>query len=162
MYRAHPLTRAVMDSYRRGDIGRLRLIRTSFCYRTTKVASNIRFDAALEGGALMDIGCYCIDFSRLFAGEEPAAVACVGHRHETGVDQLAVGTMIFPSGVLASFVCGMTTQANNAAYLCGDEGYIEVPIPWKPPQRGATFSVVRATPPRMDQAGIEATKSVPN
>jgi hypothetical protein len=53
-------------------------------------------------------------------------------------------------------------QANNAAYICGDEGYIEVPIPWKPPERGAAYSVVRATPPRMDAARLEAAKSQPN
>jgi hypothetical protein len=70
--------------------------------------------------------------------------------------------MVYPSGVVASFTCGMGVQANNAAYICGDEGYIEVPIPWKPPQEGATYSVVRATPPRMDQPGLSATATVPN
>src|SRR5207302_3086127 len=123
MYRAHPLTGAVMEACRRGDIGRLQLIRTSFCYRTSKVAGNIRFDPMLQGGGLMDIGCYCIDFSRLFAGEDPTAISCVARRYESGVDHVAAGTMLFPSGVIASFVCGMSVQANNAAYLCGDEGY---------------------------------------
>jgi predicted dehydrogenase len=162
MYRAHPLTHAVIESYHRGDIGRPQLIRTSFCYRTSKVAGNIRFDPQLQGGGLMDIGCYCIDFSRLFAAEEPSAISCVARRHKSGVDHVAAGTMVFPSGVIASFVCGMSLQADNAAYLCGDEAYIEVPIPWKPPTNGATFSVIRATPPRMDQPGLEATRSVAN
>jgi xylose dehydrogenase (NAD/NADP) len=163
MYRAHPLTKAIMDVIRAGEIGTLQLIRTSFCYRTSKVAGNIRFDPKLAGGALMDIGCYCINFSRLFAGEEPAAMSAVGRLHSSGVDQLAAGTMAFPSGIIASFTCGMSVQSNNAAYLCGDNGYVEVPVPWKPPEWGATFSVVRATPPRMDQpAGIDASKSRPN
>lgn len=162
MYRAHPLTHAVMDSLRRGDIGELQLIRTSFCYRTSKVDGNIRFDPSLAGGALMDIGCYCINFARMAAGAEPASISVIGLKHKGGVDRVAAGTMLFPRGIIASFTCGMSVQADNTAYLCGTEGYIEVPIPWKPPMTGATFNVVRATPPRMDQAGLEATRSVPN
>jgi predicted dehydrogenase len=164
MYRAHPLTHAVMETFRRGEIGALKLIRTSFCYRTSKVAGNIRFEPALAGGALMDIGCYCINFSRMVAGSEPVSVSAVGQRHNEGrgVDVVAAGTMVYPGGVVASFTCGMLVQANNAAYICGDEGYIEVPIPWKPPERGAGYSVVRATPPLMDSAQLEGARSQPN
>ena len=162
MYRAHPLTHSIMASLRRGDIGELQLIRTSFCYRTTKIEGNIRFNPALAGGSLMDIGCYCINFARMAAGAEPTVVSAMALKHESGVDRVAAGMMMFQGGIVSSFTCGMSVQADNTAYLCGTDGYIEVPIPWKPPSLGAMFSVVRATPPRMDQAGIAATKSVPN
>ena len=162
MYRAHPLMHAVMASVQRGDIGRLHLIRTSFCYRTTRIDGNIRFDPALAGGGLMDIGCYCISFSTLFAGCDVVDCQIMARKHASGVDHVAVGTMDFANGILGSFTCGMSLQADNTAYLCGDEGYIEIPIPWKPPQTGATCSVVQATPPRMETPGIAATKSMPN
>lgn len=150
MYRSHPLTHAVCNSIAAGEIGELRLIRTSFCYRTTRIADNIRFDPKLAGGGLMDVGCYCINFSRLFAAQEPVEMHIAGHVHERGVDDMAAGTLSFPSGVIASFTCGMSLQADNAAYLCGSEGYIEVPVPWKPASQGAIYSIVRAAPPRMD------------
>jgi len=150
MYRSHPLTRTVQEAVRSGEIGQLKLIRTSFCFRTTKVAGNIRFEASLAGGALMDVGCYCLNFARMFAAAEPTAVHGVGHLHESGVDDLAAGVLQFPGGVAGTFVCGMTVQADNAAYLCGSEGYIEVPVPWKPPRENAAYRVVRATPPLMD------------
>ena len=162
MYRAHPLTHAVMDCYRRGDIGELQLIRTSFCYATKRIDGNIRFDPNLAGGGLMDVGCYCINFSRYFAGEEPSGVSAVAVRHASGVDQVAIGSLVFPRGVVASFTCGMSLQADNTAYLCGSEGYIEIPVPWKPPVKDAKFAVVRATPPRMDHAGLAATITAPN
>jgi D-xylose 1-dehydrogenase (NADP+, D-xylono-1,5-lactone-forming) len=149
MYRSHPLTHAVLKAVRDGAIGQLRLIRTSFCFRTTKIAGNIRFSPELGGGGLMDVGCYCINFSRLFAGEEPSTMTAAACLHESGVDELAVGTMQFPAGVLATFTCGMTTQSDNTAYLCGSEGFIEVPIPWKPPKE-SIFVIARGTPPRMD------------
>ena len=150
MYRSHPQTKAVLDVVRSGQIGAVKLIRTSFCFRTTRVSGNIRFDASLAGGALMDVGCYCLDFSRLVAGAEPTAASAVGHLHESGVDDFAAGVLQFPAGVAATFACGMTVQADNAAYVCGSEGYVEIPVPWKPRREGATYSVVRATPPLMD------------
>lgn len=150
MYRSHPQTRAVMETLRGGIVGDLRLIRTSFCFRTSKVQGNIRFDPVLAGGALMDIGCYCVSFSRLVAGAQPIAVHCASRLHSSNVDEMATGTMTFPNGVLATFNCGMTLQADNSAYICGTEGYIEIPVPWKPPVEGSRFSVVRQTPPLMD------------
>lgn len=150
MYRAHPLTHAVRQTLAGGAVGHLKLIRTSFCYRTTGISGNIRFDPALAGGALMDIGSYCINYARLLAGEPPSSVHAVGHLHESGVDDFAAGTLRFPGGVLSSFTCGMTVQADNTAYICGDEGYIEVPVPWKPPPHQAVYVTAHATPPRMD------------
>lgn len=152
MYRAHPLTRAVVETIRSGAIGQVKLIRSSFCYRTRKVEGNIRFDAALAGGALMDIGCYCIDFSRLIATADPLQVRAFGKLHERGVDDYAVGAMDYPGGIVASFTCGMTLQADNTAYVCGDEGWVEVPVPWKPPPTGATYVIGRGTPPKQDGA----------
>ena len=150
MYRSHPLTHAVMQTVREGEIGRVRLIRTSFCFRTTRTEGNIRFDAALAGGALMDVGCYCLNCSRLVAGAEPVAAHAAGTLHPSGVDDCAAGVLSFPDGVCASFTCGMSVQADNTAYVCGTEGFVEVPVPWKPPREDAEYSVVRGTPPRMD------------
>lgn len=152
MYRAHPLTQAVLKSVRNGAIGQVRMIRTSFCFRTGRTNGNIRFDPALGGGSLMDIGCYCINLSRLVAGEEPAAMHATASLHPTGIDEITVGTLAFPSGILASFTCGMGVHADNSAYICGTDGYIEIPVPWKPPRDNATFTIARNTPPRMDQA----------
>lgn len=161
MYRSHPQTLAALDAVRSGAIGELKLIRTSFCYRTRKIEGNIRFSRELAGGGLMDIGCYCIDFSRLFAGADPIDAQVSGHLHESGVDDLAAGTITFSNGVFASFVCGMTVQADNTAYLCGSEGYIAIPVPWKPLREGAGFAIGRGTPPRMDAVGKPVPATAP-
>jgi len=155
MYRSHPLTHAVLAAVRGGEIGDARLIRTSFCYRTTRM-ENIRFNKSLGGGGLMDIGCYCINFSRLFAGAEPSAVHAHAHFSQSGVDDVMSASMEFPNGILASFTCGMDVHANNMATICGTEGYIEIPVPWKPPQQQAEYIVARSTPPRMDNPGGKA------
>jgi len=154
MYRCHPLTAAVAETVKSGAIGDLKLIRTSFCYRTRKIDGNVRYVRELGGGGLMDIGCYCIDFARYFAGAEPTTVHAVGTLHESGVDDLVSATMLFPNGVVSNFTCGMSVQADNTAHLCGSEGYIEIPVPWKPPAHAAKYIVTRGIPPRMDNSPL--------
>ena len=157
MYRSHPVTKEIVQQVGAGTIGTLKLIRTSFCVRARHTQGNIRFDPELAGGALMDLGCYCLSLSRLLTGEEPEDVHGVAHLHETGVDDYAAGTLRFPSGVLATFACGMTLQANNTAHVSGDEGYIEIPVPWKPPMNQARYIVASMTPPRQDREKAKAS-----
>jgi predicted dehydrogenase len=161
MYRSHPLMQAVLHEVRIGRIGRVRLIRSSFCYQTSNLG-NIRFSKALAGGGLMDVGCYCIDFARLVTGLEPVEVKATGVICETGVDDLFSGTMVFPDGVLATFTCGMRVQADNLASICGEGGYLEIPVPWKPPVTDAEYRLGYSTPPKMDDAGKRnASREVP-
>jgi hypothetical protein len=47
----------------------------------------------------------------------------------------------------------MTAHADNTASICGTEGYIEIPIPWKPPAAGSTYTIGRSTPPKMETPG---------
>jgi predicted dehydrogenase len=152
MYRCHPLTEAVLQRVREGAIGRLQLVRASFCYATKRIEGNTRFDPALAGGALMDIGCYCLDLARLAVGAEPESATAVAALHDRGVDERASGVLRFPGDALATFSCGMTVQTDNTAYLCGDEGYIAIPVPWKPPREGASYMIKGMAPPRQDRA----------
>jgi hypothetical protein len=71
------------------------------------------------------------------------------------------GLLKFPNGVFASFTCGMNLQADNTAYISGTEGYIEIPVPWKPPKQGAGFTLARGTPPKMDSATASAPPAPP-
>ncbi len=153
MYRTHPQTRAVRAALARGDIGPLRMIRASFCYHTSRIDDNIRFDPTLAGGALMDIGCYCLDFASLCAGSPPLAAQVQAKLHARGVDEMAAGTLRFADDVLASFICAMNMPADNTAYICGQTGYIEIPIPWKPPTGGSRWRIGRGIPPKMDRTG---------
>jgi predicted dehydrogenase len=149
MYRSHPVTEAILEAVRGGAIGRLRLIRTSFCFRTRKIRGNVRFVRELGGGGLMDIGCYCVNFARLIAGAEPIEIQAAANLDRHGVDDLLSATLIFRSGIVSQFVCGLAAQADNTAYLCGDEGYIQIPLPWKPKRR-AKFVITKGIAPRMD------------
>ncbi len=155
MYRAHPQTQAILEAIRNGAIGTPHLIRTAFCFNTRRRDDNIRFDASLVGGALMDIGCYCLDFACLVAGRAPTSMQVHGHVRPEGVDDFAAGLLDFGGApgeaLLATFQCGMTVQADNTAMICGDEGYITTTWPWKPNDENAGYTINRQIPPRQDQ-----------
>jgi predicted dehydrogenase len=61
--------------------------------------------------------------------------------------------MHFPNNIVASFTCGMDLHANNTASLCGTAGYLEIPMPWKPPSQRAEYILAYSTPPKMDHTG---------
>ena len=150
MFRSHPLTAAWLRQIRNGAIGRPSLMRSSFCFCTRQRDGNIRFSRELAGGALMDVGCYCVNLSRLVAADEPVSVTVSSVLSESGVDEVTAGTMRFSSGLIAAFTCGMTVHADNAASVCGTGGFVEIPIPWKPPANHATYELSASVPPMMD------------
>ena len=150
MVQSHPQWLRTMELVRAGRIGQLRSAVGSFSYFKLD-AGNIRNIREYGGGGLMDIGCYCINFARLFAGAEPTAIHAAVNFHPGGVDELAVATLVFPNNIVSSFTCGMCLHADNTAYLCGEDGFIEVPVPWKPAPDNSKFIVTRGNEPKMDK-----------
>ena len=104
MYRHNPQTKRLKQLVDDGAIGELRLVRTSFSYSLYD-ADNIRLRTDVEGGALMDVGCYCVSGSRLLGGE-PESVYGQAFVGETGTDWVFTAQLRFPDDVLALFDCG--------------------------------------------------------
>jgi predicted dehydrogenase len=160
MYRSHPYVPAVEKVIADGAIGEVKVIRTHFCYRTTKIAGNVRFNRQLGGGALMDVGCYCLNFTRHFAKSESVSILASARFHESGVDEITSVTMRMENGILASFTCGTGVQADNTAMISGDEGYFEIAWPWKPATGKGGYVLAHSAPPKQDQKNA-ATPAAP-
>ena len=127
MYRFHPQHAKAREILASGGIGELQIINSSFTFPITDEA-NIRLSKALAGGALMDVGCYCVNLMRFMTGEEPervTAAARIGER--TGVDETLVGTLEFPAGVIGHFDCGLRAHGQHTYTLKGAEGMITAP-----------------------------------
>jgi D-xylose 1-dehydrogenase (NADP+, D-xylono-1,5-lactone-forming) len=128
MYRHHPQTRRVADLVRDGSVGRLQVIRAVFSF-PVQGAENVRLDAGLDGGALMDVGCYCVSGARLLAGE-PEHVYGAQVTTDSGVDGLFAGTLSFPGGVFGHVHCGLFLQHQDELEAIGEEGSVFVDDPW--------------------------------
>ena len=128
MYRFNPQAAKVKELVEGGAIGALRLVRAAFSFGLDDI-ENVRLAADLDGGALMDVGCYCVSGSRLLAGE-PETVFGEQHIGATGVDVLFVGTMRFPGDVLGHFDCGFVLSGRDELEVVGDEGSLFLDDPW--------------------------------
>ena len=128
MYRHHPQTQRVAELVAAGAIGEPRVVRASFGF-TLADAANVRLDHDLGGGALLDVGCYCVSIARLAAGE-PLRVSGTAVVGPSGVDVRYAGTLLFPGDVLAHFDCGFDLPPHDHAELVGSEGTLVVPSPF--------------------------------
>ena len=128
MYRHHPQMRRVVELVSGGAVGRLRAIRAVFTFRLDD-ASNVRMQTKLDGGALMDVGCYCVSGARLLAGAEPERVSAEQVTSRTGVDLQLAGVLRFPGDVTAELTASFAFDHQGLEAI-GSEGTIVVPDPW--------------------------------
>jgi predicted dehydrogenase len=131
MYRFYPhITRlkALIDANR---IGRVSTIRSAFTFKLDD-QNDIRLNKDLGGGSLYDVGCYCVNFSRLIAGCEPIDVRATAHIHKNGVDDVFAGIMQFPNDLFAVFDSGFQTGIRHYAEIIGEKGTLELPATFEP------------------------------
>ena len=137
MYRHNLQTKRLRELIDDGAIGEVRLIRSAFSYSLYD-ESNIRLRTDVEGGALMDVGCYCVSGSRLAAGTEPETVFGSAWFGPSGTDWVFTGLMRFPAGssgsvgdgILASFDCGTALPERDELEVIGSEGSLFLDDPW--------------------------------
>ncbi|MGN6166580.1 MAG: Gfo/Idh/MocA family protein, partial [Solirubrobacteraceae bacterium] len=129
MYRHHPQTGRLVEMVREAAVGHVQMIRAAFSFRVRE-RSDIRLTRAFDGGALMDVGCYCVSGARLIAGE-PERVSAEQTIGGDGVDVAIAATMRFPGDVLAHFDAGLTlAPERDELEVVGDEGSLFLDDPW--------------------------------
>lgn len=133
MYRFHPQWEKVLSLVNEGAIGTAKSVHTHFSYYNVD-PKNIRNRPEVHGGALMDIGCYCISFPRFIYQDEPVSVVGVmEHDPDMGTDRQTSGILKFENGKTASFTCSTQLMPYQRANIVGTEGQIIVEIPVNAP-----------------------------
>ncbi len=105
----------------------IRVVRAHFSFGARE-AGDIRLDPALDGGALMDVGCYCVSAARFVCGSEPEVIAATAVWD--GVDVAFAGTMRFPGGTLFHFDCAMNAANRSELEIVGADSTILVRDPF--------------------------------
>jgi|SRR5579859_906690 len=123
-----------------GAIGDLREIQSGFHFRMGDPATNVRMFAELEGGALLDVGCYPVRLARDLFGAEHESVWAEAERAPGGVDVATWGCLDFPGGRHLYLSCGFGRAGDTFTRLLGTGGQIHVTNPFHPRARD-TFVV---------------------
>jgi predicted dehydrogenase len=132
MYRHHPQWQRARELVRSGAIGQLLTIQSFFSY-FNRDPSNVRNQADIGGGGLMDIGCYNISLSRFIFEAEPRRVCgLVDYDPEFGTDRIASGILDFAGGS-ATFTCSTQMSSYQRVNIFGSEGRVEIEIPFNAP-----------------------------
>lgn len=161
MYRHHPQHAKVKEIISSGRIGDPRIVNARFTFYL-EPSENIRWKQNLSGGALMDIGCYCINVARLIFGAEPqSAKAIRRYDDKRKVDITTLGLLEFPENRFASFTGSLLMSRANRYEVIGTKGSIEVPTAFVPGKADVVLTIRDGSGiqeiilPGVDQYGLE-------
>jgi D-xylose 1-dehydrogenase (NADP+, D-xylono-1,5-lactone-forming) len=151
MWRHHPQARRLRELLAEGVVGELRLVRAAFAFDIFGAdrPDDVRLQASLDGGGLMDVGCYCVSGMRMVAGE-PVRVSGRQVIGGDGVDVRFAGTLEFGGGVLGAFSCGLDMVPHHELEVVGDKGSVYLADPW----HGRSASVVLRRPGGDEQVAV--------
>ena len=154
MYRHHPLTLAVKQKIEDGAIGDVRYARSTFSTGLTD-RQNWRLRGDLGGGAVMDLGCYCINIMRYLVGQEPQSVWATGKFEPiNNVWETLIGTLDFGDGITGQLDCSFGWTWRESYEVAGTDGTLFVQSAWGNSEgeshfivNGETFSVIDGVNP---------------
>lgn len=131
MYRHHPQWVTIKQIIKSGEIGELKTTHSIFTYYNVNPA-DIRNQAEIGGGGLLDIGCYCISASRYIFEDEPIKVAgSLEFDPKMKIDRLASGVLEFRNGN-STFMCSTQVPFFAKVEIFGTKGRIEIEKPFTP------------------------------
>lgn len=143
MYRFHPQFAKLQALIDEGTIGQVQAIRSAFCFFLNR-PNDIRIKKETGGGALMDVGCYCVNMARLVVGAEPLQVQATMVMHANKqVDDTLAAIMRFPGDLVAVFDCSFHTDYREWLQVQGTQGRLDVPRPVKPMNKPAEIILSR-------------------
>jgi predicted dehydrogenase len=132
MYRHHPQWLYARELVRTNQIGELKTINSFFSYYNAD-PDNVRNQADIGGGSLMDIGCYLVSLSRfLFDAEPVKVVATIDRDPQFKTDRLASAILEFENGT-STFTCSTQLSPYQRVLIYGSKGHIEIEIPFNAP-----------------------------
>ena len=131
--RFFPLMGKVRRVVSEGAIGEVRMLNVDFGFRTDVDPASRLFDPKLGGGALLDVGVYCVSLASMVLGRPSGSVG-LSHLGETGVDEQASVILEHEGGRLANLSIGIRTATPQEATIMGTEGYVRIHAPWWRPE----------------------------
>lgn len=130
MWRCYPQTDFIREKLADGTLGKLLHVSAEFGFAAAYPWENFRTVNAYGGGALMDVGCYCVSGVLLATSEEPLRAHYTYVETAERYDRLGAGVLEFPSGLTADFRTAVHHQLANKLVYWGDEGKLVIHEPW--------------------------------
>lgn len=128
MYRFHPRMRRLQELVAGGALGTTRFLHSAFSFPFHN-PQNYRNVPAYGGGALLDVGCYCVNALCWLSGAVPRAIQVFSHHREAGGIDLDTSALLrFPDGVLGHLQCSFAAAEHQTIEVVGSEGAVTAPL----------------------------------
>lgn len=139
-YRFHSRMPKVFDILRKGELGKLRFLYCSFSF-SLENPDDFRLVPSLGGGALYDLGCYCVDFQRLAVEREPESVQARYHLGGSGVDLQMQVTLDFGNQIYGNFDVAFNAIHQNIVRIVGSEAVMTVDWPFSSSNKSVSMLI---------------------
>ena len=128
MYRFHPRMQRLKELLAGGVLGAPRFLHSSFSFPFNS-PQNYRNSPAYGGGALLDVGCYCVNALCWLSGTAPLAIEVFSfYQEESGIDLDTSALLRFPEGVLGHIQCSFAAAEHQAIEVVGRAGAATAPL----------------------------------
>lgn len=125
-----PVTERVLELVHNGALGDIRMLRGNFSFFSRYDPASRIYDPALAGGALLDIGVYCLSYVAALCGTDPSVITGVAHKCPLGTDDVIAMLLSYPTGCIASLTNSVNTTIPGEMGIYGSKGYLEIPNFW--------------------------------
>lgn len=132
-YRYHPLALRTEQIIASGALGKLKRVEAALCFPLPKF-SDIRYNYALAGGALMDAGCYAVHMVRTFGGSTPQVISAQAKLRDPQIDRAMTAELQFPEGHTGQIRCSLWSRRllEISARVIGERGELRLFNPVTP------------------------------
>ncbi len=135
-------------------IGDVMLVQADFGYRTGQVVPESRiYNPALAGGALLDVGSYCVQLASMVYGKQPSDISSQVAIGSTGVDELSVSVFKYSDYEMATLTTAIRLNTPHEARILGTGGRISIPNWWMPSELTVTVQGEEPETIRFDNVG---------
>lgn len=128
MYRFHPRVLRLKKILDDGLLGKPRFLHSAFSF-TLNDTQTYRNSPAYGGGALLDVGCYCVNALCWLSGAVPVASQVFTTYHEqNGIDLDTSALLRFADGALGHMQCSFAAAEHQSIEIVGSEGALTAPL----------------------------------
>jgi D-xylose 1-dehydrogenase (NADP+, D-xylono-1,5-lactone-forming) len=150
-----PRWRSIFDLVDDGLIGDVTQIEARFTFTIgPEHAGNFRWSPALGGGALMDVGIYCLGGAVRLWGSDPETIVSSRVLAPSGVDASSDVQLTWPGGRTAIIRCSFVDEEQQLLRVTGDRGTLQLD------EHAHTGGMAATAIRHIDADGVERTLSV--
>ncbi|XP_038054876.1 trans-1,2-dihydrobenzene-1,2-diol dehydrogenase-like [Patiria miniata] len=126
-----------------GDIGDVKSVNASF---GVPILNEERVQLKeFGGGGLMEFGVFLVNVTLMLFNQTPISWSTKGCLAPSGVDELAVTTIVFPNNAIATLTSSAGVYLSNEMEIRGTKGYIKIPpLFWCPLKMEVTTFIQRS------------------